>query len=250
MLTVKQLARLAGVTPRTLHHYDAIGLLRPTEIGANGYRYYGEEALLRLQQILFYRELGLPLSDIQATMGRPDFDVLRTLEGHRGALQRQAGRLERLIKTVDQTILYLKGRIHMSADEFFAGFSDEEQAKYEKEAMQMYDPETVRASAKKWKDYSAAEKVKMGEEAKAVYTDLLAAIPKGPASAEAQAAIARWRHHIEYFWVPNEEQLVGLTELYNADPRFRANFDKLSPELVDFMRAAVKIYVERLPKTK
>ena len=245
MFTVKQLSKLAGVTPRTLHHYDAIGLLKPTCIGSNGYRYYDEGAVLRLQQILFYRELEMPLEDIKKIMGRRDFDVLVALQGHRAALGRQASRINRLIETVDKTIQHLKGKADMSVNDLFKGFTDEEQGRYEQEAMQMYDPDTVKASARKWKSYSAAEKQKIGEEGKAVYTDMLAAIPKGPASAEAQAAVARWRRHIEYFWTPNEQQLLGLVDGYNNDPRFRANFDKLSPELAEFMREAVRIYVEK-----
>src|SRR5512141_1044283 len=104
MLTVKQLSTLAGVTPRTLHHYDEIGLLKPSRVGANGYRYYGEEALLRLQQILFYRELDMPLEDIRKIMGRRDFDVLSALESHKQALKKKMERTSRLLKTVDHTI--------------------------------------------------------------------------------------------------------------------------------------------------
>ncbi len=96
MFTVNQLAKMAGVTPRTLHHYDDIGLLKPSRVGDNGYRYYGEEALLRLQQILFYRELDLPLEDIRKIMGRRDFDVLGALQSHKEALGRQVKRLNRL----------------------------------------------------------------------------------------------------------------------------------------------------------
>ena len=248
MLTVKQLSKLANVTPRTLHHYDDIGLLKPSRVGSNGYRYYDEQAVLRLQQILFYRELDMPLEDIKKIMGRRDFDALLALQGHRRALTRQVSRLNRLIETVDETILHLKGRADMSVDDFFKGFTDEEQEQYEKEAMQMYDPNTVKASAKRWKSYTVAEKQRIGEEGKAVYTDILAAIPKGAASPEAQAAVARWRKHMEHFWVPNDEQLAGLTDLYNNDPRFRANFDKLNPRLAEFMREAVRIYVENRGK--
>ena len=248
MLTVKQLSKLAGVTPRTLHHYDAIGLLKPSRIGENGYRYYEEECLLRLQQILFYRELDMPLGDIKRIMGRRDFDVLEALKGHRQALSRRVGRLNRLIETVDDTIHHMKGEDHMDPKELFKGFTDEEQEQYEKEAMQMYDPATVKASAKKWKEYSAAEKTRIGKEGEAVYRELLAAIPKGPGSAEAQAGIERWRRHIEYFWIPNDDQLVGLTDLYNQDARFRANFDKIDPQLASFMREAAKVYVEQRKK--
>ncbi len=244
MLTVKQLARLAGVTPRTLHHYDAIGLLKPTRIGANGYRYYDQRALLRLQQILFYRELGMPLDQIESAMRRRGFDLVEALQGHRDALGQEVLRLNRLIQTVDNTLLHLKGELAMNDKDFFAGFTAEEEKKYTEEAMRMYDPDTVSASAKKWKAYSPAEKEKIGLEGKAVYADLLAALPEGPTSDVAQSTIARWRKHIEYFWTPSDEQLLGLADLYNEDPRFRGNFDKLSPQLAEFMRQAVKVYVE------
>src|SRR6185369_79914 len=158
MFTVKQLSKLAGVTPRTLHHYDEIGLLKPSRVGENGYRYYGEESLLRLQQILFYRELGIPLEDIKKIMGRRDFDVIGALYSHKEALQNQVTRLNRLIHTVDNTINHLKGNIIMSEKSYFEGFSEEEQEKYAAEAEQLYDPETVRASNRKWKTYSAAKK--------------------------------------------------------------------------------------------
>ena len=250
MFTVKQLSRLAGVTPRTLHHYDAIGLLKPSRIGANGYRYYAEDSVLRLQQILFYRELDMPLEEIKKIMGRRDFDVIVALQGHRDALNRQVGRLNRLIQTVDKTILHLKGKADMNADEMFQGFSEAEQEKYAQEAMQLYDPEIVKGSVRKWKSYSAADKQKIGAEGKAVYTDMLAAMPRGAASAEAQAAVVRWRRHIEYFWTPNDEHLLGLVDGYNDDARFRGNFDKLDPGLAGFMREAVKIYVEERKRGK
>ncbi|HET8685743.1 MAG TPA: MerR family transcriptional regulator [Methanosarcina sp.] len=248
MFTVKQLSKLAGVTPRTLHHYDEIGLLKPSRVGDNGYRYYGEESLLKLQQILFYRELGIPLDDIKKIMGRRDFDIVGALHSHKDALQKQVTRLNHLIATVDNTIDYLKGKNHMSNEQLFEAFSDEQQAEYEKEIAQKYDPATVKASAKKWKEYTAAEKKRIGEEGNAVYRDILAAMPKGASSPDAQAGIERWRRHIEYFWIPDEEQLLGLANLYNEDARFKANFDKIDPRLAEFLHEAVRIYVENRKK--
>ena len=245
MFTVKQLSKMAGITPRTLHYYDEIGLLEPSQVGANGYRYYGEEALLRLQQILLYRELDLPLEHIKEIMGRRDFDVLSALESHRQKLHQRIAHIERLIATVDNTISHLKGQKEMDTKQLFEAFSDEQQAEYEKEAMQLYDPETVKASNRKWKSYSVAEKQRIGEEGNAIYRDILLAMPKGASSPEAQACVERWRHHIEYFWIPNDEQLIGLADLYNDDPRFKANFDKIHPDLAAFMRAAVSVYVDR-----
>ncbi len=243
MFTVKQLSKLAGVTPRTLHHYDAIGLLKPSRVGDNGYRYYGEESLLRLQQILFYRELDMPLDEIKQIMGRRDFDVLGALESHKDALKKRIERLNILLSTVDNTISHLKGKQTMSQKGLFEGFSEEEQEKLADEAAQKWDAETVRASSQKWKSYSDAEKKKILAEGKALYTDLAAVMSKDTASKEVQKVVAQWHKHLQYFWSPNDDQLLGLADLHNDDPRFKANYEKLHPGLAEFMREAVKVYV-------
>ena len=243
MFTVKQLSKLAGVTPRTLHHYDSIGLLKPSRVGENGYRYYGDESLLRLQQILFYRELGLSLEQIKKLMGRHDFDLLPALESHKVELAKRIERLERLVRTVENTIQHVKGQKEMSKRQLFQAFSDEEQAEYEKEIAEKYDPATVKESQRKWKSYTVVEKQRIGEEGNDITEALLNAMPKGPASPEAQAAMKRWREYIGYFWVPNDEQFAGLIDLYNDDPRFKANFDKVDTGLAVFMKEAVSYMI-------
>jgi len=248
MYTVKQLASLAGITPRTLHHYDQIGLLKPSRLGDNGYRYYGEEALLRLQQILLYRELDMPLEQIRLILERRDFDVLSALRDHKDELRKRAARIERLIATVEDTILHLQGKKEMSDKQLFEPFNEEQQAEYEKEAMRMYDPEIVRESNRKWKSLTREEKQRIGKEGNTVYLGFLNAIDKGPASSEALACVAAWRKHMDYFWTPNVEQLLGLADLYNEDPRFKANFDKIDSRLAGFVREAVKVYVRNLQK--
>jgi DNA-binding transcriptional MerR regulator len=245
MLTVKQLSKLAGVTPRTLHHYDAIGLLKPTRVGKNGYRYYGDESLLLLQQILLYREMALPLDDIKKIMGHHDFDVLTALQDHKLELGKRIARLERLLVTVDTTISHLKESTEMSNKQIFSGFTEEEQEQYAAEAEKMYDTETVRASNQKWKAYSAEQKQRILDEGRQVYVEMVAAMPGGADSAEAQALVERWRAHMDYFWTPNLEQLSGLANMYGQDPRFKANFDQLHPELAAFMFTAVQVYVAR-----
>jgi DNA-binding transcriptional MerR regulator len=245
MYTVRALSKLAGVTRRTLHYYDQIGLLEPSQVGENGYRYYNSEALLRLQQILLYRELDIPLEEIKNILDGPGFDILRALERHRAELQRRIGQLERLVETVDRTMNGLKGVEKMEDKQLFAGFSDEEQAEYEQEAMQMYDPEIVKASSQKWKSYSSSERQRILEEGQAVYLDFLKAMPSGPASPAAQTAVARWRKHMDYFWTPNEEQVLALVEGYNNDPRFKVNFDELDPGLAAFIRDAVAVYLSK-----
>ncbi|MBE0688300.1 MAG: MerR family transcriptional regulator [Anaerolineaceae bacterium] len=246
MLTIKQISQLAQVTPRTLRYYDQIGLLPPEEIGENGYRYYSDASLLKLQQILFYRESDMPLEQIKEIMGRDHYDLHEALEDHKNQLSKRIERLRKLITTVDRTLKFIKGEEEMSKNMLFDAFNEEEQEKMEKEAMQMYDPETVKESNRKWKNYSKAEKQKIGEEGNAVYQGFVDAMSKGPASQEAQLCVQRWRDHMNYFWVPNPDQLIGLADLYNDDPRFKKNFDKVHPDLAQFVRKAVTIYVNKL----
>jgi MerR family transcriptional regulator, thiopeptide resistance regulator len=241
--TVKQLAELAGVSVRTLHYYDEIGLLKPNGIRTNGYREYGEPAVLALQQIRFYRELELSLEEIKDIVTCPDFDAAAALEEHRKSLQGRRARLERLIQAVEDTLLHMKGMKNMSDKQLFQAFSEEEEKKYSEEAERIYDPEIVRASQKKWKAYTKEDKQRIAEEGNAAYAAIVSAIPFGPESPQAQAGVDLWRKHMDYFWTPNPEQLVGLTELYTSDPRFKANFDKIDARLAEFMQEAVKVYV-------
>jgi DNA-binding transcriptional MerR regulator/quercetin dioxygenase-like cupin family protein len=121
--TVKQVARLSGVSVRTLHFYDETGLLHPAYIGPTGYRFYEEPQLLMLQQILFYRELGFELKQIRQILDQPDFEKIAALESHRQTLQQTLARTHQLIQTIDKTIQHLKGELKMKTEELFAGFS-------------------------------------------------------------------------------------------------------------------------------
>src|SRR5438876_12056214 len=121
--TVKQVAAMSGVSVRTLHFYDETGLLKPAYIGANGYRFYEEPELLTLQQILFYRELGFELKQIQRILGRRDFEIVAALQSHRKVLQKNLARTRALIETIDKTIQHLKGEKKMKREEMFVGFS-------------------------------------------------------------------------------------------------------------------------------
>ncbi|HEX3599596.1 MAG TPA: cupin domain-containing protein [Lacipirellulaceae bacterium] len=121
--TVKQVAAMSGVSIRTLHFYDEVGLLNPAYVGANGYRFYEEPQLLCLQQILFYRELGIELKQIRAILGQPDFEKIAALESHRQVLELNLARTRVLIETIDKTIAHLKGTKIMKTEELFHGFS-------------------------------------------------------------------------------------------------------------------------------
>jgi len=245
--TVKQLSDMAGVSPRTLHYYDEIGLLKPANYGANGYRYYDDKAILRLQQILFFKELDFKLDEIQAIMDSPAFDLVDALQAHKSALQQRVARLTHLIHTVDQTIQHVKGECAMSEHELFDGFSEEQQQAYAKEAEQRWGDEVVQSN-KLWNSYPAEKKARILAEGKAIYRDLKALILAGKShdSREVQAIIGRWHAHLRYFYEPSVERLRGLAELYVNDPAFAANFRKIHPELPEFLQRAIPYYCDHL----
>lgn len=243
--TVKQISVLAGVSARTLHYYDEIGLLKPASYGENGYRYYGEPDVLRLQQILFFKELDFNLEEIKTIIDSPEFDVLHALQAHKAALQRRLTRINHLINTVDQTILHLKGKQAMSEKQLFEGFSEEKQKQYEQEIRQRYG-ERAFDGVTDWNSYSPEQKKKIQAEGQAVYRDLVAQMDKGPASPEVQQIIARWHQHLRYFYEPSVERLLGLADLYNDHPDFIANFQKIHPDLPEFLRQAIRVYCKNL----
>ena len=205
---------------------------------------------MRLQQILLYRELGLPLEKIGKIVNRRDFDALGALTGHKEELRRRISHLERLIATVDSTILHLKGGKEMNEKKMFEAFDDERQAEYEKEAMRIYDHDTVKASNEKWRARPAGRRKEIMDEGNEIYRDILRVMSRGAASPEVQSCIERWRRHLEHFWTPTDEQLQGLADVYNDDPRFKANFDRLDHALAQFMREAVREYVRRRKEAK
>lgn len=248
MYTVKQVSALADVTVRTLHHYDEIGLLRPTTVGTNGYRYYDDAALLRLQQILFYREIGLELAQIRDILDRPDFDLLTALRSHRTVLADKSRRIEQLITTIDATISHLAGEMTMNKKRMFEPFSDEQQNQYEREARLQWDPDLVNSSIKLWNSYSQAQKDAVMAEAGQIYTDLADALAAGtpPQAESVQAILVRWHNHMRYFYEPTLDILRGLGEGYHTHPDFIATFQQFHADLPDYLHAAITQYVDDL----
>ena len=241
-LSIKQLSNLAGVSVRTLHYYDQIGLLPPQRNRANNYRFYTRESLLRLQQILFYRELDFSLEEITNILNRPGFDLIAALEAHHKALQAKAARLDTLLETVENTIRNIKGQKKMTQTQYFKGFSEEQQAEYEKEAAERWDPDTVHESNRKWKALSQQEKDDLMANGERVILAIRDAMPKGPASPEAQKAVEDWKKHIGFFYDCSDEMLLGLGKMYFEDPRFRATYDRVHPDLAEFKYEAIKVY--------
>ena len=244
--TVKQLADLAGVSRRTLHYYDEIGLLHPSRKGENGYRYYNGDALLRLQQILFFRELGLRLDEIGAVLDAPNFDQQQALLTHRQALRQRVKRLEGLIQTIDNTIDHLQGTTAMRAQEFFVGFDEETQKAYEEEAAERWDADEVKGTTQRWQNYSVTQKKDIMAESEAIYVDLLAAMEQGVESSEVQQIIGRWHQHLRYFYEPSVERMRGLGWAYAHDPAFSAVYEKMHPDMPQFIHQAITYYCDKL----
>ena len=248
--TVQELARLSGVTVRALHHYDQIGLLRPASRTDAGYRLYGVEQVDRLQQILFLRELDLPLDEIASLLSDPSFEQSKVLLRHRKLLQQRIDRLNGLLGTLDQTLLAMKGKLIMSDKEKFECFKqemvDNNEKQYGEEARRKYGDSAVDASNQKIKglsreQYAAVEKL-TGELNQA----LKAAFAQGdPGSELAQRACALHKQWLCVYWEHYSPGAhMGVAQMYVDDPRFTAYYDKIAPGCAPFLRDAVNLYCQ------
>ncbi|HAT1945778.1 TPA: MerR family transcriptional regulator [Legionella pneumophila] len=244
--TVKQLAKISGVSVRTLHWYDEIDLLKPAYQGANGYRYYEEKQCLRLQQILFFRELGFPLNKIQKLLMQDDFDHIKALRAHKQLLESEINRKNQLIATIDKTIQHLRGKHKMAHEELYYGFDSEKQKQYEKELVKegVVSQEWMNNYKKKINKWTQEDKEKFIQEGKEINEALILAINKklNPSSPEVQAIIGK--HHTWVGWNPTKEGYIGLSQRY-LTPEFRKFYEQLHPELVDFIVEAMSLYANK-----
>jgi DNA-binding transcriptional MerR regulator len=241
--TVQRVAKMSGVSVRTLHYYDEIGLLKPAFIGANGYRYYEREQLLRLQQILFFRELGFPLNEIAATLAKPDFDRVETLRAHRKWLEAEADRYQRLLRTLDRTIDSLTAA--PADDALFEGFSTEKQSEYEAYLIDHgVAADVIARSHANVKTWSKADFASMRAEMADIEASVSAAMAREmPADApDVQTLIARHHQWVRRFWTPNRETYTGLGRLYVEHPDFLARYDRIRPGMAAYLRDAMTIY--------
>ncbi len=243
--TVHRVAELASITVRTLHHYDQVGLLTPSARTTAGYRLYGEADLLRLQQILFFRELGFPLEQIRTIIDDPQFDRVRALERHREMLQLERERLARLLNTIDKTIARLtEENMGISDEELWEGFSQDQVERYKRESREAYGTEVVEESERRAKGMSKGQWQAVKDEGDAVTRGLAALTDRPVDDPEVQALVSRHYKWVCTFWTPNAEAYQGLGQLYTDNPEFRANYDKYRVGLADFMREAMKYYAE------
>ncbi|MDV7766573.1 MerR family transcriptional regulator [Peribacillus sp. CSMR9] len=230
-MKVKELAGLVGISVRTLHYYDEIGLLSPEETTDSGYRLYSNENLEMLQQILFFRELDMPLKEIKQMISSTSFDKQEALRQHQKMLLEKRSQLDKLINTVDKSIKHMKGEIQMTDKEKFEGF-DFSQNPYEEEARERWGDKAV--------DESKAKVAGMSKDAQKIVSDIyinLASIrTASPESEEAQKAIKEWYDCLNNnFGTYSPEAFKGLGQMYVDDQRFTKNIDQYGDGLAKFM---------------
>lgn len=251
-LTVTEVAKLSGVSVRALHHYDDIGLLRPAFLGENGYRYYGEDELLRLQQILIHRELGIPLGDIAAILDAPGFDRLRALAAQRRRLAAEAERYAQLVRTIDRTIASLQGERVMKNADLYAGLAPEKQAEYEAWLIDTYGGDMegrIALSHRKFADLDDAEKQQMTEELYEVEQGLAEGLRRGlpMGSPSLDPLLRRHREWVAFMWgrpCP-PDAYAGLADLYLSHPDFIARYEAIETGFAQYLAGSMKVFARR-----
>jgi DNA-binding transcriptional MerR regulator len=253
--TVSQLAKLSGLSVRALHHYDEIGLLKPASVGLNGYRYYGREELMRLQQILFHRELGLSLDEIRRAIDTPDFDRAAALRDQWEKLVAEIGRLRKLTRTIDDTLADLKGAKTMNEKTMYRGFDPEARERGEAWAVERYGKwarlgiETRDEIVQGW---TPAERDANQAEMATIFADFAAPLSEGLAadSERTQGIVLRLHAAASKSWTGpiGRGGFLNMAEIYAENPDARARVDRRMPGLADYVARATRVFcVETQP---
>ena len=243
---IGEVARIARISIRALHHYDAIGLLTPSGRSEAGYRLYIRDDLERLQQILLFRELGFALGDIRRIMLDPQFDRRRALAAQRSLLAAKARRDGAMLDAVDTALAALEKGTQMDADDLFEVFGEFEPGQYEDEVRQRWgDTDAYAESAHRTAAYTKDDWRRIRAEADEIRAAFVDALDRGldPESPDVQAIAARhWDHLARWFYTPSAELYAGLGDLYVNDPRFTKNIDKARTGLAAYQRDAMRAY--------
>ena len=244
LLTVGEVAALAHVSVRALHHYDEIGLLTPTDRSDAGYRLYGPADLERLHQVLLFRELGLPLDAIRGLLDEPAADRRQVLLTQRKALEERRRRTDAVLRAVDRAIDALEKGETMSETTMFEGFGEFDHARYADEAEERWgDTDAYRESARRTKTYGRAEWSAIKGENDAIMQRLAALMASGAEATgpEARALAEEHRRHIDRWFYPCSPRMhAGLADMYQADPRFAESFEKHAAGLTGFVSDAIR----------
>lgn len=243
-MKINEVAKLTGVTVRTLHYYDQIGLLKPSRITEAGYRLYDREALAALQQILFFRELDFPLQEIRAIMGKPGYDRREALEKHREMLLKKRERLEGLIDLVDRT---LKGENDMSFREFDKTEIEAMREEYAAEVRERWGGTAAyQEEREKTAGYDGDRWNAVNDEGAALMRAFAEHRREAPEGAAVKELVRQWKDYItRNFYHCTDEILAGLGAMYAGDKRFTENIDKNGMGTAAFMAKAIGIYCQK-----
>jgi DNA-binding transcriptional MerR regulator len=241
--SIQDIARLAGTTSRTLRHYGAVGLLEPSRVGRNGYRYYDQDCLLRLQRILLLRELGLGLPAIAQVL-EGQRDPVAALRTHLRVLEQERDRIGRQIESVKTTIRKTQRGERLMAEEVLDGF---DHTRYEQEVTERWGREAYERGDRWWRSLTAEQRTEFQQRQVAIAEDFGRAHQSGsaPDSEEAQQITERHVEWLSATTTPTKGYLIGLGEMYVSDPRFTANYDRYGEGTAAFIRDAMKVYAER-----
>ena len=246
--TVQGLATIAGISTRTLRYYDEIGILKPARINSVGYRIYGENEVNKLQQILFYRELGVSLEEIKKLIYAPSFDIKKALMEHYEKLLAKKEQINLLICNVEKTLETVEGRITMEDKEKFEGFKqklvEENEKMYGDELREKYGEETIKQSNAKFMNMSERDYQRMKEVEEELFVVLKKAMETGnPAGELAQKAAELHKVWLSFTWNKySKEAHTNLANMYTSDERFTAYYDKQKTGATAFLRDAILIY--------
>ncbi|MBN1189717.1 MAG: MerR family transcriptional regulator [Dehalococcoidales bacterium] len=243
--SVKQMAKFSGLSIRTLHFYDQKGLLKPCGYGTNGYRKYGQKELIRLQQIMFFRELDFKLEEIKDILDRPGFDITGALRDHRRLLEEKIDRYRRLIETVHSTILKIKGDQEMSENEYYTGFSREQQEKYREEIRQKYGTKALDESEQRMKSWSKQDFTIVNRESDRIFSAIKDKIEEGYDSPAVQEEIKKLYNWLNRFYECDLTMLRGIGQMYRKHPDFARMYrTRYHENMPVFLCKAIEYYCD------
>lgn len=243
-MRTKELADIAGISVRTLHYYDTIGLLSPEIDRENGYRNYSDQDVSTLQQILFFRQLNFKLTQIKDILNSPKYHQTEALLEQKDIILKEQTRLNNILKLIDKTIQAERGEITMTNEEKFSGV-DFSHNPYEQEAREKWGDEKVEQANQNLKKMGAKEAEREFDE---IYTQLADLRHLDPESDAAQQEIGKWYDFLNKVGEYTPEMFKNLGEMYTADDRFTKNIDKYGDGLAEFMKEAMTVYYEQHKK--
>ena len=244
-LRIGEVSKITGITIKTLRHFDKIDLLRPSSRDESGYRRYSRQDLLKLQSVLFYRELKIPLNEIKQLLNQNEIQLIDHLKNHEKSLNSELERIQTLLKTLNKTIKHMENNTPITEEELYEGFSKEEIKAIKTEVQEKYDPKIVVESQNKVKSWTR-DQLNSNKQVEASINFQLSELMHLPIdSPKVQEQIAKHFDWVNQFYTCTNEIYIGLSDLYVTDARFMSHYEEIKPGLAQFLSKAMKVYIEK-----